>query len=150
MFPDSISRSAQLHVPFEALLHLSDSNFHFSEQKTEMNPPLSLSSTKYSGRHEERKWDGVSVIFFPVEMSWSCDHCPFKVGLQRCIFSSDGSQDRQIMRSPPCQALRTFCVWLRDRQWDKISLNSDCSPLPPLFTITSHQYRKTTFCLGEK
>lgn len=31
----------------------------------------------------------------PVEMSCSCDQCPSKVSLQRCIFSSDGSQDNE-------------------------------------------------------
>lgn len=150
MFPDSLSRSAQLHVPFEALLHLPDSNFHFSEQKTERTPRLCLSSTECSGRHEERKRDGASAIFFPVEMSCSCDHCPSKVRVQRCIFSSDGSQDRQIMRSLPCQSQWMHCVWLRDRQWDRISLNTDRSPLPLLFTSTAHQYHKMTFRLGEK
>lgn len=129
MFPDSLSRSAQLHVPFEASLHLSDSNFHFSEQKKEGTPHLCLSSTECSGRHGEKKQDGTSSIFFPVEMSCSCDHCPSKVRLQRCIFSSDGSQDRQIMRSLPFQSQRMHCVWLRDRQWDHISLTSDCGPL---------------------
>lgn len=146
MFPDRLSRSAQLHVPFEALLHLPDSNFHFSEQKTERTR-LCLSSTKCSGRHEERKRDGASAIFFPVEMRCSCDHCPSKVRVQRCTFSSDGSQDRQIMRSLPCQSQWMHCVWLRDRQWDHISLSSDCAPHRPPFTSAPHQHCKITFTL---
>lgn len=91
----------------------------------------------------------------PVEMSCSCDQCPSKVRLQRCIFSSDGSQDRQIMRSQPCQSQRMHCVWLRDRHRDHISLTSDCSTLPTLLISTPHQCRKKTkknptFRLGEK
>lgn len=150
MFPDSLSRAAQLHVPFEALLHLSDSNFHFSEQKTQRIPHLCLSSTECSGRHGESISETGERNLPPVEMSCSCDQCPSKVRLQRCIFSSDGSQDRQRMRSQPCQSQRMHCFWLWDRHWDHISLTSDCSPLPPLLISTPHQYRRITFRLGEK
>lgn len=77
----------------------------------------------YTGRESERE-----SLRPPVEMSFSCDQCPSKVRLQRCIFSSDGNQDRQIMRSQPCQPQRMRCVWLRDRRWDHIALTSDCTP----------------------
>lgn len=103
MFPDSLSGAAQLHVPFEASLHLSHPNFHFYGKKTGKIPHVCLSQTESrgggggeTGAESERKRE---QSLSPVEMSCSCDQCPTKVRLQRCIFSSDGSQDRQIMRS---------------------------------------------------
>lgn len=54
-----------------------------------------------------------------------------KVSLQHCIFSSDGSQDGQIMRSHPLQSQRMHCAWLGNRQWDRV-------PLPLLPAVRTH------------
>lgn len=109
MFPDSLSRAAQLHVPFEASLHLSDSNFNSSEQKTEWIPHLSVfNQAQWETGGEEARGGGHNHS--PVEMSCSCDQCPSKVRLQRCVFSSDGSQDRQIMRSQPSRLQTLQCL----------------------------------------
>lgn len=112
MFPDSLSRAAQLHVPFEASLHLSDSNFNSSEQKNrEDSSFLSVFNRAQWETGERKRGVGGGHNHSPVEMSCSCDQCPSKVRLQRCIFSSDGSQDRQIMRSQPSQLQRMFGVF---------------------------------------
>lgn len=82
-------------------------------RKTERIPHFCLSSTGRRGSQgrENGGWEG-GHNHSPVEMSCSCDQCPSKVRLQRCIFSSDGSQDRQIMRSQPSQLQRIHSVWL--------------------------------------
>lgn len=126
MFPDSLSRAAQLHVPFEASLHLSDSNFNSSEQKNrEDSSFLSVFNRAQWETGERKRGVGGGHNHSPVEMSCSCDQCPSKVRLQRCIFSSDGSQDRQIMRSQPSsyRGYTAFGSVFLDSAWDHMNLS---------------------------
>lgn len=90
-------------------------------------------------------WDAAQSSF-SLERRCSCDFWPSKVSRQHCIFSSDGSQDGQIMRSQPSQSQRMHCVRLGDRHWDW----EHGQPRDWLFTATPHQCRKLTFHVGQK
>lgn len=60
---------------------------------------------------------------FPLERRCSCDFWPSKVSLQHCIFSSDGSQDGQIMRSQAFQSQTVHCARLGNRHTGTESLS---------------------------
>lgn len=123
MFPDSLSRSAQLHAAFEALLHLSQTQTSTFPSTKKGGAGGVSSSVSPAGRtgSDRAGWDAAQSSF-PLERRCSCDFWPSKVSLQHCIFSSDGSQDGQIMRSRSFQSQTMHCVRLGNRHTGTESL----------------------------
>lgn len=106
MFPDILSRSVQFHVPFEALLHLAEPNFHFSDQK---NREESKSLSVFNRVHCEKR----QVITVLLNWDRNAEFSP----------QMDPKKGRYWGAYLPHHR-GMHCFWLRNRQWHHISLAS--------------------------
>lgn len=138
MFPDSLSRSAQLHAPFEALLHLSDSNFHFSEHKKKRGGDLICVSSR-------AHWERRSRLGLPFQLGGVAPVIsgPSKVSLQTLHFLLRWKPrwaDNEESAFPVTED--ALCSAWEQTLGPSPSPTSACLARPALFAVTPHQSRK--------